>query len=141
MELGLCRWPPADLTGGYPQGHGDKLSTVGLGFETWNETTGMDANNGAVFWMDPPATDVVSGGGSYVVAQLTLRSDFRGQASFLVQVRPPQPAAVCAHPGAWPALLEICRLTLTGKGAGGNYKPDPRRGRGRPFGRQHGQLR
>lgn len=48
---------------------GTDVSSIGVDFDSWDETTGLDIENGAVFWMDPkraPSTDPC------VIAQLTV---------------------------------------------------------------------
>ena len=47
------------------------LSTVGLDFDAWSETTGMTTENGAVFFMDPEHGATAE---PVVIAQLTVRS-------------------------------------------------------------------
>lgn len=50
---------------------GNSISSIGIDFDSWSLTTGLDVDDGAVFWMDPDqAPD-----GQQVVAQLTLASD------------------------------------------------------------------
>jgi hypothetical protein len=48
------------------------MSSIGVAFESWNDSTGIDTTNGAVFWMDPTAApDRSSMDRLTVVAQLT----------------------------------------------------------------------
>jgi hypothetical protein len=61
-------WLSVCDTGG--GGKGD-VSSIGLDFDSWTDTTGVSTENGAVFWMDPthaPSTDPC------VIAQLTVKN-------------------------------------------------------------------
>ena len=59
------------LTIGVTDGNSDnKVSTVGIDFSTWSETSGIHTTNGAVFTMDPEIN--VVDGDEYVVAQITI---------------------------------------------------------------------
>jgi hypothetical protein len=60
-------WLTVGLTDGDPQ---NKLATIGIDFNSWTETEGIQTTNGAVFVMDPE--DVVLTGREYIIAQLTL---------------------------------------------------------------------
>ena len=50
------------------------LSTVGVDFSSWTESTGINSDNGAVFFMDPAHGSVSS---SVVFAQLTVSTGTR----------------------------------------------------------------
>jgi len=60
-------WLTVGLTDGDPQ---NKLATIGIDFNSWTETQGIQTTNGAVFVMDPE--DVIVSGNEYIIAQLTL---------------------------------------------------------------------
>jgi hypothetical protein len=63
-------WLTIGLTDGDPR---NKLSVVGIDFDSWTETVGIHTTNGAVFVMDPQ--EVIVQGDEYVVAQLTIPND------------------------------------------------------------------
>jgi hypothetical protein len=48
----------------------NKVTTVGIDFSTWTETSGIHTTNGAVFTIDPEINIVY--GDEYVVAQITI---------------------------------------------------------------------
>jgi hypothetical protein len=50
------------------------LSSIGISFEAWSDTTSLTVDNGAVYWLSP----VVAPGGDVVVAQLTVPVDSSG---------------------------------------------------------------
>jgi hypothetical protein len=50
------------------------LSSLGIDFESWSETTGLSVDNGAVYWLFPDAAP----GGDVAVAQLTVPSGSSG---------------------------------------------------------------
>jgi hypothetical protein len=60
-------WLTVGLTDGDPQ---NKLATIGIDFNSWTETEGIQITNGAVFVMDPE--EVIVTGTEYVIAQLTI---------------------------------------------------------------------
>ena len=47
------------------------ISSIGVPFETWSDSMGIDVDNGAVFWMDPEAPTFNR---LTIVAQLTTRT-------------------------------------------------------------------
>ena len=61
------------LTVGITDGNQDKVSTVGIDFSTWTETSGIHTTNGAVFTLDPEINIV--DGDEYTVAQITIPND------------------------------------------------------------------
>jgi hypothetical protein len=63
-------WLTIGLTDGDSR---NKLSVVGIDFDSWSETTGIYTTNGAVFVMDPQ--EVIVQGEEYIVAQLTIPND------------------------------------------------------------------
>ena len=65
-------WLTIGLTDGDPQG---TISSIGIDFSEWDETTSLDINNGAVFLMDPSTIDLSSQGQEIVIAQITIPSD------------------------------------------------------------------
>jgi hypothetical protein len=73
-------WLSVGVTGGDAAG---ALSTIGLDFVAWNEATGLDTNDGAVFWMSPDAAP----GGESVVGQVTVAADASGTVLMGMQVR------------------------------------------------------
>ena len=59
------------LTIGITDGNSDnEISSVGIDFSSWTETSGIHTTNGAVFVMDPEVS--VVDGDEYVVAQITI---------------------------------------------------------------------
>jgi hypothetical protein len=59
------------LTIGITDGNADnEISTVGIDFSTWTETSGIHSTNGAVFTMDPEINIV--DGDEYIIAQITI---------------------------------------------------------------------
>jgi hypothetical protein len=50
------------------------LSSIGISFEAWSETTGLAVDDGAVYWLSPD----VAPGGDVIVAQLTVPVDSSG---------------------------------------------------------------
>ncbi len=56
------------LTVGITNGDASALSSIGLEFDTWTETTPLESEDGAVFWMAPDDGP----GGEVVLAQITL---------------------------------------------------------------------
>ena len=65
---------------------GGAVSSIGIDFDSWTETQGISASDGAVFWMDP---DGGPAGSDIVLAQLTVPtgSISGGSASMGVQGR------------------------------------------------------
>ena len=64
-------WLTVGVTGGDSQ---QALSSIGIDFDSWTERSGIDADNGAVFWMQPDNAPQ----GETVVAQLTVPSGASG---------------------------------------------------------------
>ena len=62
-------WVTVGITDGDPH---NKLSTIGIDFNTWNSGVSITTSNGAVFLMDP--TEIILKK-EYVIAQVTLPSD------------------------------------------------------------------
>ena len=69
-DTGYDSWLTIGITDGDPE---NKLSSVGLDFDDWNEREGIYTTNGAVFTMDPDG--IIVSGDEYIVAQLTLPTD------------------------------------------------------------------
>ena len=64
------------LTIGITDGNADnEVSTVGIDFSTWTETSGIHSTNGAVFTIDPEIN--VVNGDEYTVAQITIPNNRR----------------------------------------------------------------
>ena len=65
---------------------GGALSSIGIDFDSWTETQGISASDGALFWMDPDSGPV---GSDIVLAQLTVPtgSIMGGSAAMGVQGR------------------------------------------------------
>ena len=62
------------LTIGITDGNADNaVSTVGIDFKSWSETSGIHTTNGAVFIINPEINIVE--GDEYVVAQITIPND------------------------------------------------------------------
>lgn len=60
-------WLTIGLTNGDPM---NKLSTIGIDFNSWTEQQGIYTTNGAVFVMDPG--EVITTENEYIIAQLTI---------------------------------------------------------------------
>eukprot|EP01043_Picozoa_sp_COSAG02_P024722 COSAG02_NODE_1361_length_13053_cov_26.443956_9_plen_491_part_00 len=72
------------LTVGITDGCGTGvLSAIGISFEPWSETTGLEVDDGAVYWLSPDAAP----GGDVVVAQLTVPVDSSGTVKMGMQGR------------------------------------------------------
>jgi len=63
-------WLTIGLTDGDPS---NKLSTIGIDFNSWTDINGIYTTNGAVFVMDPEENIIQ--GNEYIVAQLTIPND------------------------------------------------------------------
>lgn len=63
------------LTVGTTSGNSGELSSIGIPFESWTADTGISADDGAVFWMDPTAGPRATSG-LITVGQLTVRTGF-----------------------------------------------------------------
>ena len=63
-------WLTISLTNGDPN---NKLSAIGIDFNSWTTDTGINTVNGAVFVMNPEET--ITTGDEYIVAQLTIPND------------------------------------------------------------------
>ncbi len=62
------------LTIGLSDGNLDnKISSIGIDFNDWTETNGLETSNGAVFVMDPE--EVIVTDNEYLLAQLTVREN------------------------------------------------------------------
>ena len=62
-------WLTIGLTTGDPQG---TISSIGVDFSKWDESSSLDVDNGAVFLMDPSDIDLSSQGQEIIIAQLTI---------------------------------------------------------------------
>ena len=62
-------WLTIGLTNGDPQG---TISSIGIDFTQWDESTALEVDNGAVFLMDPSNTDLIDQGNEIVIAQITI---------------------------------------------------------------------
>ena len=73
------------LTVGLTEGSGPELTSIGIQWPSWTDSTGLEVTDGSVFWLDPndgPSRDdrdgpkgSASSGGAIVVAQLTVPND------------------------------------------------------------------
>ena len=68
----------------------NKLSSIGIDFDTWTLTQGLDIDNGAVFILDPQENIV--DGDEYIIAQLTLPNNFETDVVFNVQGKTSNPS-------------------------------------------------
>ena len=50
----------------------NKLSSIGIDFNLWDENNGLNITNGAVFLLDP--NEEMINGNEYIVGQITIRS-------------------------------------------------------------------
>ena len=73
-------WLTIGLNGGNLN---NKLSSIGIDFNSWTETNDLEASNGAVFVMDPE--EVIVPGNEYLIAQLTVRENSNPTAVFNIQ--------------------------------------------------------
>ena len=72
------------LTVGLTSGAGSELSSIGMSWPSWTDTTGLEVDDGSVFWMNPDdapgltdhdgATGPATDGGDTVIAQLTVKN-------------------------------------------------------------------
>jgi len=61
------------ITVGITDGGAGQISSIGIPWSSWTASSGIRAENGAVFWMDPNAGPT---SGSIIVGQLTVASGF-----------------------------------------------------------------
>ena len=73
------------LTVGVTNGAQPVPSSIGVDFDSWDETTGIETTNGAIFWMDPSGGPAA--GAPIVVAQLTMPTGTLFTAKMLMQGR------------------------------------------------------
>jgi len=62
-------WFTIGITDGDPN---NKLSSIGIDFNLWDENNGLNITNGAVFLLDP--NEEMINGNEYIVGQITIRS-------------------------------------------------------------------
>ena len=79
-------WLTVGLTDGSNQG---AISSIGLDFDTWTETQGLSAADGALFWMDPTAAPSAAQLPVSVIAQITVPSGTRFEATVSAQGKTP----------------------------------------------------
>ena len=60
-------WLTIGITNGDPE---NKLATIGIDIYLWDEDTGIETRNGAIFLMDPE--EKIIGGDEYIIAQITI---------------------------------------------------------------------
>eukprot|EP01043_Picozoa_sp_COSAG02_P051622 COSAG02_NODE_5457_length_4302_cov_2.364977_7_plen_331_part_00 len=72
------------LTVGITDGDSGRLSTIGIDFGAWTESTSLRITNGAVFWMDPNVAPERSTG-EVVVAQITVPAGSTGRVTMGMQ--------------------------------------------------------
>ena len=76
-------WMSVGLDDGDP---GGALSSIGIDFDSWTETTGLEVTDGAVFWMSPG--DAPGGDGfASVVGQITVAAGASGTVTMGMQGR------------------------------------------------------
>ena len=73
-------WLTAGITDGDAAG---ALSSIGVDWDSWTESSGIEVTDGAVFWMSPGDAT----GGNVVVAQLTVGSSDSGSMTAGIQGR------------------------------------------------------
>jgi hypothetical protein len=74
------------LTVGITDGDaGGALSSIGIDFAAWTETSALGTSDGAVFWMSPD--DGPAAGTDAVIAQITVSEGSSGTASMGMQGR------------------------------------------------------
>ena len=74
-------WMSVGIEGGDTAG---ALSSIGVDFDSWTETTGLEVTDGAVFWMAPDDAP----GGTSVVGQITVEAGASGTVTMGMQGRP-----------------------------------------------------
>ena len=62
-------WLTIGLTNGDPQG---SISSIGIDFTQWDESTSLEVDNGAVFLMNPSNSDLTDQGNEIVIGQITI---------------------------------------------------------------------
>ena len=75
-------WLTVGLTDGDA---GGAISSIGIDFQSWSESTGLSVNDGAVFWMTPDNAPA----GDSVVAQITVAAGSSGTVTMGMQGRSP----------------------------------------------------
>lgn len=75
-------WLTIGLTNGDPT---NEISSVGVDFKSWTETTGITIDDGAVFLMDPENRNTENQGSEVIIAQLTIPNNRRENAIFNIQ--------------------------------------------------------
>ena len=75
-------WLTVGITEGDTAG---ALSSIGIDFDSWNESDGLATSDGAVFWMSPD--DGPAAGADAVLAQITVAEGSSGTASMGMQGR------------------------------------------------------
>ena len=73
-------WLTVGITNGDPL---NKISTIGIDFNSWDENTPLYITNGAVFVMNP--TEITSTNNEYIIAQLTIPNEVITDAIINVQ--------------------------------------------------------
>ena len=73
-------WLTIDIVDGDPD---NKLSSVGIDFDSWNDLSGININNGAVFVMNPH--DFTIPGNEYVIGQITVETGSEYTAIFNIE--------------------------------------------------------
>eukprot|EP01048_Picozoa_sp_COSAG05_P020050 COSAG05_NODE_3310_length_2158_cov_1.379310_1_plen_182_part_00 len=77
------------LTVGITDGNSDDvLGSAGLKFADWTSNKGIEANNSAVFWMDPTAS-TAKGSAAVTVAQLTVPKGLKFNCTMGLQGKKP----------------------------------------------------
>ena len=77
------------LTINYDEEQPEHLSTIGLDFDQWTETSDLVTNDGAIFAMDPTVDKKIDGEvlGKVLVGQLTIDENESVDTQFNIQVR------------------------------------------------------
>jgi hypothetical protein len=103
-------WLTIGLINGDP---GHKISSIGIDFSEWNDNKDLVIDNGAIFLLEPNERITAGRGDDYVVAQLTIRSDYTKQAIFNVQGK-------TMDSGTWAERLVVFNLKKSSNSVNGH---------------------
>jgi len=63
-------WLTIGITDGDPQ---NLISSIGIDFDTWNDDTPLNIDNGAIFLVEP--NEILSNSNEYIIGQLTIKNE------------------------------------------------------------------
>ena len=89
------------------------ISSIGIDFSEWNSNKDLIVDNGAIFLLNPNERITAGRGDDYVIAQLTIRSDYAKQAIFNVQGK-------TMNDGTWSEKLVVFNLKKSSNSINGH---------------------